>query len=174
MIKKFFLSFLVIASFVFYAVHERGEQSEAKVLLPPMQPTMPPEEPTVTPVPPTPETAGPFGPPSQTTPQPTAIPPTKQVRRYKDGAYIGNVTDAIYGNIQVKAIIQDGALVDVQFLQYPNDRRTSVEINQQAMPYLKTEAIQSQNSQVDIVSGATDSSLAFRDSLASALAQAKN
>lgn len=92
---------------------------------------------------------------------------------YKDGQYTGDVADAYYGNIQVKTIIQNGKIVDVQFLQYPNDRRNSIMINLQAMPILKQEAIQAQNTQVDIVSGATDSSQAFITSLGSALAQAK-
>lgn len=100
--------------------------------------------------------------------------PTKPIGQYKDGSYTGSVADAYYGNIQVKAIIQDGKLADVIFLQHPNDRQTSVEINTQAMPYLKSEAIQIQNGNVDIVSGATDSSIAFRESMTSALVQAKN
>ena len=92
---------------------------------------------------------------------------------YKDGTYTGNVADAFYGNIQVQAVISGGKITDVRFLQYPGDRRTSVMINTQAMPYLKAEAIQAQSSQVDIISGATDSSLAFIQSLGSALSQAR-
>lgn len=93
--------------------------------------------------------------------------------RYKDGVYTGNAADAFYGNIQVKAIIQNGKISDVQFLQYPNDRDNSIAINNAAMPQLKQEAIQAQSAQVDIVSGATDSSQAFIQSLSSALAQAQ-
>ncbi len=93
---------------------------------------------------------------------------------YKDGSYTGQVADAIYGNLQVKAIIKNGQITDVQFLQYPNDRPTSQEISQMSMPKLKTEAIQVQSSNVDVVSGATQTSEAFNKSLASALAQAKN
>src|SRR5260370_38615779 len=122
--KKFLLSCLVIVVFSVYTLHDRSERTQAKVVIP----SLPPAEPTPTSVPPTPETAGPFGPPVQTTPQPTAL-PTKQLGRYKDGAYTGNAADAIYGNLQVKAIIQGGTLTDVQFLQYPNDRPTSIEIN---------------------------------------------
>jgi uncharacterized protein with FMN-binding domain len=92
---------------------------------------------------------------------------------YKDGSYTGSVADAFYGNIQVKAVIQNGKISDVQFLQYPNDRERSIMINTQAMPYLKDEAIQAQSAQVDIVSGATDSSQAFIQSLSSALAKAQ-
>lgn len=92
---------------------------------------------------------------------------------YKDGAYTGNAADAFYGNIQVQAVVQNGQLTAVRFLQYPNDRRTSQEINQQAMPLLQQEAIAAQSGQVDIVTGATDSSEAFRQSLTSALEQAR-
>lgn len=94
--------------------------------------------------------------------------------QYKDGTYTGDAADAYYGNIQVKATIQNGKLTNVEFLQYPNDRRTSIMINQQAMPYLQQEAIQAQSANVDIVSGATDSSRAFQESLGTALSQAKS
>jgi uncharacterized protein with FMN-binding domain len=91
---------------------------------------------------------------------------------YKDGAYTGPVADAFYGNIQVQAIIKDGRLSDVRFLQYPDDQPNSVAINKQAMPYLRKEALQAQSAQVDGVSGATDTSLAFNQSLSAALRQA--
>lgn len=93
--------------------------------------------------------------------------------KYNNGEYTGVIADAFYGNIQIKTIIQGRKITDVQFLQYPNDRRTSIEINSQAMPYLKSEAIQAQNSNVDIISGATDTSIAFKQSLESALVQAR-
>ena len=117
--------------------------------------------------------AGSGNPPPQPTIQTNSSnnPPAKQ-GQYKDGTYTGNPADAFYGNIQVQAIISGGRITDVQFLQYPNDRSTSIAINSQAMPYLKQEAIQAQSANVDIVSGATDSSQAFQESLASALSQA--
>ena len=93
--------------------------------------------------------------------------------QYKSGTYTGNVADAYYGSVQVKTVISGGKISDVQFLQYPSDRQHSLELSNYAMPILTQEAIQVQNSNVDIVSGATETSLAFRDSLASALAQAK-
>lgn len=91
---------------------------------------------------------------------------------YKDGKYTGNAADAFYGYIQVKAIISSGKITDVQFLQYPNDRQNSIYINSQAMPWLKQEAIKAQNARVDIISGATDTSNAFIESLTNALNQA--
>lgn len=92
---------------------------------------------------------------------------------YKDGSYTGGAADAQWGLIQVKAIIQNGKITDVQFLQYPNERNRSVEINSYADPQLTSEAIQAQSANVDIVSGATDSSQAFIQSLSDALTQAK-
>jgi uncharacterized protein with FMN-binding domain len=162
--KKYLLSALVVFTFIAYSFHLRTEDGEVvKVVAPPGLPTTEPtptrsEEEEDTP---------PVIAPTQTRSQ-VATPNNK----YKDGQYTGVVADAFYGNIQVKATIKGGKISDIIFLQYPNDRRTSIDINTQAMPYLRSEAIQVQNAQVDIISGATDSSRAFRTSLESALAQA--
>lgn len=95
-------------------------------------------------------------------------------RLYTDGSYIGTAADAYYGIVQVKAIVRDGQLIDVQFLQYPNERDNSRLISKRAIPLLTQEAIQAQNAEVDGVSGATQTSAAFKESLASALILAKN
>ncbi len=92
---------------------------------------------------------------------------------YKDGSYTGSVADAQWGYVQVKAVISNGKITDVQFLQYPNDRSRSVYINSIADPQLTSEAISAQSANVDIVTGATDSSLAFIQSLTDALSQAR-
>jgi uncharacterized protein with FMN-binding domain len=91
---------------------------------------------------------------------------------YQDGEYIGDVTDAYYGLVQVKAIVNDGKITDIIFLKYPSDRRTSIMINNQATPFLKQEAISAQSASVNIVTGATQTSRAFKESLTSALNQA--
>jgi uncharacterized protein with FMN-binding domain len=104
------------------------------------------------------------------TPAPVIVPQNNG--QYRDGEYTGNVEDAFYGNVQVKVVISGGQISDVQFLDYPQDRNTSVRINSQAMPYLKQEAIQAQSANVDIISGATATSQAFIQSLATALSQA--
>jgi uncharacterized protein with FMN-binding domain len=92
---------------------------------------------------------------------------------YKNGTYSGSVQDAFYGALQVQAVIANGKISDVVFLQYPNDNRTSQYVNSIADPMLKQEAIQVQSAQVDVVSGASASSQAFQASLADALSQAK-
>jgi uncharacterized protein with FMN-binding domain len=108
-----------------------------------------------------------------TTPTPTPA-PVAQSGQYKNGSYTGPVVDVFYGNIQVAATISGGQLTAVNFLQYPNDRGNSQRINSQAMPMLKTEAIQAQSANVDIVSSATLTSQAFITSLGQALSQARN
>ncbi|MGE5333254.1 MAG: FMN-binding protein [Nitrososphaerota archaeon] len=93
--------------------------------------------------------------------------------QYKNGTYTGASADAQWGIVQVQAVVQNGKLADVKFLQYPNERYHSVEINSYAIPQLTTEAIQAQSAQVDAVSGATDTSFAFMQSLGDALQQAQ-
>ncbi len=133
----------------------------------------PTSTPTPVPVPVVTQTPPPAPAPAPT-PTPIPAPPPPAPRgMYTDGTYTGVVADAYYGNVQVQAIISGGKLADVQILQYPNDRSRSISINTRAMPILRSEAIVAQNANVDIVSGATDSSQAFQQSLDSALVQAK-
>ena len=91
---------------------------------------------------------------------------------YADGSYTGDPADANWGTVQVQADIVNGQITQVQFLQHPDHRSRSQSINQRADPILIQEAIQSQRADVDIVTGATDTSDAFIQSLTSALAQA--
>lgn len=109
----------------------------------------------------------------QSDPSPAATTTAASNGRYRDGTYTGPVTDAYYGNVQVRVTVQSGQIADVQFLDYPSDRSTSRYINSQATPALRSEAIQSQIAPVDAVSGATYTSQAFNQSFASALAQAR-
>lgn len=101
-----------------------------------------------------------------------STPPPVAQGKFKDGSYIGSVADAYYGSVEVKATVKGGALSNVSFLQFPNGHQTSVYINEQAMPMLTQEAISAQNANVNIISGATDTSLAFQQSLATALSKA--
>jgi uncharacterized protein with FMN-binding domain len=94
--------------------------------------------------------------------------------QYKDGTYTGSVADAFYGNLQVAAVISGGKLTDVTFLQAPNDQRESQQVNGHSSPILRQEAITAQSANVNIVSGATQSSEAFQKSLGNALSQAQS
>ena len=91
---------------------------------------------------------------------------------YIDGTFTGPVTGAYYGLVQIQAIVQGGRLAGIEVLQYPSDRRTSVAINHQALPMLRSEVVAAQSAKVDIISGATLTSEAFIKSLGGALRQA--
>lgn len=171
--KKILLSGFVVVVFAAYAIHQQTEGSNAGNVIAPAQSPLGGVQTTPSAAA-TPSSSGSSTPPIQSGQTLPSSTPTQTRGQYKDGSYTGSVADAFYGNIQVKAVISGGKITDVQFLQYPSDRNTSIEINTQAMPYLKQEAIAAQNAQVDIVSGATDSSQAFRQSLQSALDQAKS
>ena len=111
--------------------------------------------------------------PSASATQPAPA-PSQAASGYKDGTYTGSVADAFYGPVQVQATIADGALANVTFLQYPKDRSNSFLISNRAMPILTQEAIAAQSANVNIISGATQTSAAFEQSLSVALAAAKS
>lgn len=158
--KKILLSLTVILTFFAYAIQKRTENAIGPNIV--SVNTLIPASSSV------PNSSG----NSVVTPLANTPVATLVGSKYKDGQFIGIVTDAYYGNVQVKVIISGGKITDIQFLDYPHDRRTSENINSQAMPYLKAEAMQVQNANVDIVSGATATSMAFQKSLQSALSKA--
>jgi uncharacterized protein with FMN-binding domain len=167
-VKKLFLSGFVVLAFACYVAYERLTRPDLAAAQ---------AAPTATS---SPATIAPFIPPNSTFPpasssQPTSTPgSSSQASAYKNGTFNGQPVDAYYGLVQVQVNIQGGVIKDVEFLQYPSDRRTSQQINSIAMPYLKQEAIQAQSAQVDIISGATLTSEGFQLSLQSALQSAHN
>lgn len=177
MLKKFFYSSVIIIGFAFYVVYQNKLVAKPTLLTSSSDSNRQPissNEPTLVL---NEQYSGSTNSPASVSKTvsvetPVSI-PTKPTGQYKDGSYTGVVSDAYYGNIQVKAIISGGKIIDVIFLQYPNDRANSVRVNTQAIPILKEEAIAAQNANVDVVTGATESSHAFIQSLESALAQAK-
>jgi uncharacterized protein with FMN-binding domain len=56
---------------------------------------------------------------------------------------------------------------------YPNHTDRSVYINQNALPTLKAEALRAQSANINLVSGATDTSYGFAQSLQAAILKAK-
>jgi uncharacterized protein with FMN-binding domain len=56
---------------------------------------------------------------------------------------------------------------------YPNHTDRSVFINENALPMLRAEALSAQSGNIDLVSGATDTSDAFTQSLQAAILKAK-
>lgn len=164
--KKIALSAFVVLTFIIYGLHQQSEESEAHVVVPSVNRSS--NSPS--------NSSGNSSPSSNTPTIGSTLNSSNNSDssgQYKDGTYTGDPVNFFYGTMQVKAVIHGGQIADVQFLKYPDDRSTSVMINQQAIPYLKQEAIQTQSANVNIISGATDSTQAFQQTLSSALAQAR-
>ena len=104
------------------------------------------------------------------TPQPTARTTNPPVTG--GTAFTGPTVETLFGPVQVQIALSGGRILDVQALQLPSDRSRSARISQYSAPILRSEAIQAQSARVDIVSGATYTSRAYAQSLASALKQA--
>ncbi|MDE3101934.1 MAG: FMN-binding protein [Chloroflexota bacterium] len=81
----------------------------------------------------------------------------------------GQVIDTQFGEVQVKVTLSGKRITDVQALQLPFDRARSAYISQVAGPMLRSEVLQAQSANIDIISGATYTSMAYGQSLQSAL-----
>ena len=102
----------------------------------------------------------------------TPTPIVKKTGLYNDGTYIGDPAFAYNDNVQVKVIISNSNISDIQFVQYPTSGRSG-RISSFSLPTLRQEAIKAQSANINAVSGASYTSPAFIQSLTSALDQAK-
>jgi len=89
-----------------------------------------------------------------------------------DGDFVSDPQTFEWGTLQIKLTIHDGAITAAEALQMPSHRRRSVELSEMAKPILLSEAVQSQKAQVNIVSSATLTSVAFQNAMVSALTKA--
>jgi uncharacterized protein with FMN-binding domain len=158
--KKILLSGFVVVTFIGYAIHQKMEGSQTVNLVTAKNTSATPTSDAATTM------MGRNGNDSMGN--------GMVVKTYNDGVYTGDVADAFYGFVQVKITISSNKISDVEFLEYPNDRSTSVQISNFAMPRLRSEALSAQSASVNVVSGATQTSRAFMESLSSALAKAKS
>lgn len=127
-----------------------------------------PSEPARTAPPPTPSATSGARTPTPTSRLVTPV-PTAAGTPADSGTFSGTTIDTRYGPVQVRIIVSGQKVVDVQAVQLPRDRARSAYISQYSAPLLRTEAIQAQNARIDIVSGATYTSIAYGRSLDSAL-----
>lgn len=120
------------------------------------------------------------GAPAQPAPAPTAPASTSPVSTTPTTpapspavAFDGATVNTRYGPVQVQAQITNGTLTDIAVIQYPNGDGESVDINRAALPQLRTAALTAQSAQVNTVSGATYTTDGYKQSLQSALDQAR-
>ena len=115
-------------------------------------------------------TGGPAPATGEATPRPSAAPaPSPSPRAAVAGAFTGADVPNRFGDVQVRVVITGGRISDVQALRLPFDRAQSAYISQVAGPMLRTEALQAQSANIDIISGATYTSESYAQSLETAL-----
>ena len=87
-----------------------------------------------------------------------------------------NVTGAVastqWGPVQVELSVAAGKITKVDVVQYPSGNPKDQEINDYALPILVQETTDQQSADIDMVSGATVTSVGYIQSLQSALDQA--
>jgi uncharacterized protein with FMN-binding domain len=88
------------------------------------------------------------------------------------GSFTGSTIRTPFGPVQVEVTVQSGKITAVQALQAPSGDPHSSQLSQYAVPQLVQAVLQAQSAKVNSISGATYTSLAFTQSLQSALAQA--
>jgi uncharacterized protein with FMN-binding domain len=101
-------------------------------------------------------------------PQATSAPATAA-----SGTVQGDTIQTRFGPVQVEVTVKNGKITNVTALQLPWDHQRSASISQYVEPILHDEAIQAQSANVDVVSGATYTSIGYARSLQSALDQLK-
>ena len=107
------------------------------------------------------------------TPSATTTPSPSPSPAGLNGTFTGADFPNRFGDVQVRIVVTNGHITDVQAVQLPTDRAESAYISQQAGPWLRTEALQAQSANIDIIGGATYTSQSYQQSLESALQQAK-
>jgi uncharacterized protein with FMN-binding domain len=106
-----------------------------------------------------------------TNPTPAAT-STTTLGTYVDGTVTGPVVSNRFGDVQVQVTISGGVVTDVTALQLPSGDRRTNDISARVEPTLRSEALSAQDANIDLVSGATFTSVSYRDSLQAALDQA--
>jgi uncharacterized protein with FMN-binding domain len=95
---------------------------------------------------------------------PTAAAAQAATGKYKDGSYVG-LGRSRHGNIEATVVVQGGKIVSAKISQCLTRYPCSM------IAALPGEVVAQQSATVDFVSGATDSSTAFQQAVANALAK---
>jgi len=131
-----------------------------------------PPSPTTPPSTGAPSTGASTAPPAPRTVAPTPAPPvaTSVETTTVDGPTIGTP----YGDVQVRVVLRAKHIVDVQPLVLPTDRSRSRRISEEAAPLLRSEVLQAQSANIDLLSGASYTSEGYAESLQGALDAARS
>lgn len=114
---------------------------------------------------------------STPTPTPAKTAPSRKRKRTSTTTSRRSATGAAistrYGEVQVAVTTVSGRVTDVRTLVMSFDNGRSQEIDAQAEPLLRQEALQAGSAQIDLVSGATYTSEGYVQSLQSAIDRAR-
>jgi len=119
----------------------------------------------------------PSGGPVATTPtggstRTTAAPPPAGGTSLRNGTYPGSSITHKYGTLKVTITVAGGKISAITE-SYTTSLRVSEEINRDALPKLRQQALVAQSARIDTVSGATYTSNAYRTSLQAAIDRAR-
>ncbi len=105
----------------------------------------------------------------QTTTNTTSNVQTTQNYTLKDGTFTGEVIRTRRGDVQLSITVSGGKITAINPLIYPNEDSESKQINANAIPKYTKEALEKQNSQISLISGATETFNGFTGSLQDAI-----
>jgi uncharacterized protein with FMN-binding domain len=88
------------------------------------------------------------------------------------GTYTGDAVTTRYGPVQVEITVENGTITESVVTQVPWSNGRDQQINSYAVPILNDEAVRTQSSQIDMISGATYTSEGYVQSLQSAIDEA--
>lgn len=91
---------------------------------------------------------------------------------YADGTYTGEKVSTRRGDFQVSVEISNGKISNITMLTQPTESK-SQQINATAIPTYIEEAIEAQGSDINMISGASETYTGFTTSLQNALNQAR-
>ena len=98
---------------------------------------------------------------------------TQATSGYKDGTFQGSDYSNPYGDVQVSVTISGGKITAVSLDQLTAEDGRSQQINSEAAPLLRSQALSAQSANIDGVSGASYTTSSYEESLQSALDKAK-
>jgi len=118
--------------------------------------------------------------PSPSTPSPSTASPSSATKaasgtRTVTGSSV-RVSEGFrtFGFVQVRVTVQDGKILKVEAVNYPDGDPQSAEISQYSIPVLGQEVLSAQGTSIDVVSGATYTTQAYAQSVQAALDKAKS
>jgi uncharacterized protein with FMN-binding domain len=113
--------------------------------------------------------------PNSGTPTPTpnsgAATPPPSSHANTSGIFTGPVVQGFFGPVQAQINVVGGKIMNVN-ITAPKDNPTSQYINSIAVPMLRSETLQAQSGNINVISGATVTSDTYYQSLVSALKNA--